>query len=227
MYLKFLFSVVVSTSLAGCSTTSTDIRPSIEGVVQASEGYLSDDNGNVLVSGDGTCFRSNAWSEANQVDACEVMKKVTTTDDNDIKSADVENEAISESVTPPPVTVEPSPATGEPNVLTGQFLFQSGSGQFSPADDAEMDALIRTLSNYQNITSINVVGHTDDSGPAAYNQRLSQRRATTVKNKLVEAFPQTPISASGLGETAPVATNETAEGRQQNRRVEVQINTGE
>ena len=226
MYLKFLFCVVVSTSLAGCSTTSTDLRPSIEGVVQASEGYLSDDNGNVLVSGDGTCFRSDAWSEANQVDACEIMEKAIP-DDNSVNSADVENDAVSDNATSQPVTAEPSPATGEPNVLTGQFLFQSGSGQFSPADDAEMDALIRTLSNYQNIKSINVVGHTDDSGPAAYNQSLSQRRATTVKNKLEEAFPQTPISASGLGETAPVATNETAEGRQQNRRVEVQINTGE
>ena len=222
MHQKFLFWVVASALLACCSTTSSDLRPSIEGVVQATEGYLSDDNGNVMVSGDGTCFRSEAWSEANQVDACEIMKKATT-DDNDTKTAGIASTATSENVTPRPAPDEPTLAIGEPVVLTGRFLFQSGSSQFSPVDDAEMNALIKTLSTYQNIESIDVVGHTDDRGPTTYNQSVSERRANTVKNKLEQAFPQIPVSASGLGETAPVATNNTAEGRQLNRRVEVQI----
>ena len=223
MHLKYLSCVAVSALLTGCSTTNSDLRPSIEGVVQATEGYLADDNGNVLVSGDGTCFRSEVWSEANQVDACEITKKATT-DVNDTKAAVVASNATSENVSERPVTAEPTLAIGEPVVLTGRFLFQSGSSQFSPVDDAEMNALIKTLSTYRSIESIDVVGHTDDRGPSVYNQSVSERRATTVKNKLEQAFPQILISARGLGETAPVAPNNTAEGRQLNRRVEVQIN---
>ena len=223
MHLKFFFCVAVSALLTGCSTTSSDLRPSIEGVVQATEGYLADDNGNVLVSGDGTCFRSEVWSEANQVDACEIMKKATT-NDNDANAAVVASSATSDNVTPRPVTEAPTVAIGKPVILTGRFLFQSGSSEFSLVDDAEMNVLIKTLSTYQNIESIDVVGHTDDRGPTRYNQSVSERRATTVKNKLEQTFPHVLISARGLGETAPVAPNNTAEGRQLNRRVEVQIN---
>ena len=222
MHLKFLFCLAVSMLLSGCGTTSNGPRPSIEGVVQATEGYLSDDNGNVLVSGEGTCIRSDAWSEANQVDACEIVKKANE-DDNETKTAAIAGNETPENVASQAVPAETGPAIQEPVVLTGRFLFQTDSGQFTPDDDAEMDALIKNISTNQNIVSINVVGHTDDRGSAVYNQSLSERRATTVKNKLEQAFPHIPISANGLGEEAPVASNETSEGRQQNRRVEVRI----
>ena len=67
-------------------------------------------------------------------------------------------------------------------------------------------------------------GHTDTVGTAAKNQALSEKRANAVRDYLVSAgIPTDHISAAGRGEEAPVATNKTAAGRQQNRRVELVI----
>ncbi|SAM64704.1 OmpA family protein [Cardiobacterium hominis] len=75
-----------------------------------------------------------------------------------------------------------------------------------------------------NIQKITVVGHTDSKGTDAYNQKLSERRASTVANYLAEnGVPSQLIEAYGQGESHPVATNKTAEGRAQNRRVEVNV----
>lgn len=73
-------------------------------------------------------------------------------------------------------------------------------------------------------TSIAVEGHTDSVGSEASNQTLSEKRATAVRDYLVSrGVPAARITMSGLGETAPIATNDTAAGRQQNRRVELVI----
>ncbi len=73
-------------------------------------------------------------------------------------------------------------------------------------------------------TSIAVEGHTDSKGTDALNQALSERRATAVRDYLVSrGVPSSKITMTGLGETSPVATNDTAAGRQQNRRVELVI----
>jgi outer membrane protein OmpA-like peptidoglycan-associated protein len=72
-----------------------------------------------------------------------------------------------------------------------------------------------------------VEGHTDSVGSDDYNQQLSERRAGSVRNFLVQnGVPLTVISAMGFGESQPVATNDTPEGRQTNRRVELVV-TGE
>jgi outer membrane protein OmpA-like peptidoglycan-associated protein len=69
-----------------------------------------------------------------------------------------------------------------------------------------------------------VIGHTDNSGSAAYNQDLSQRRAVSVANVLRESgVPNARIAAYGRGEDQPIASNLTPEGRAQNRRVEIII----
>ena len=71
---------------------------------------------------------------------------------------------------------------------------------------------------------MNVVGHTDNVGDAAFNFDLSQRRAQSVASVLINAgVSPTRIRSIGRGEDAPVATNQTSEGRQQNRRVEIII----
>lgn len=71
---------------------------------------------------------------------------------------------------------------------------------------------------------VEIAGHTDDRASAEYNKDLSQRRAESVKAYLVkQGIAKDRIRAKGYGETEPVASNETAEGRQKNRRVEVRI----
>jgi OOP family OmpA-OmpF porin len=74
------------------------------------------------------------------------------------------------------------------------------------------------------IEQIRVEGHTDATGPASYNQGLSERRAGAVKRVLVElGAPPSKIVTAGFGETQPVADNKTREGRAQNRRVVVEF----
>jgi len=71
---------------------------------------------------------------------------------------------------------------------------------------------------------LEVEGHTDSVGSDEYNQQLSERRADAVRSYLVQqGIPESAIVARGLGKSSPVASNDTAEGRQQNRRVEMVI----
>ena len=87
----------------------------------------------------------------------------------------------------------------------------------------DIKAVASSLLRYPNST-IEVIGHTDNSGSAAYNQDLSQRRAVSVANVLRESgVPNGRIAAYGRGEDQPIASNLTVEGRAQNRRVEIVI----
>ncbi|HTJ98444.1 MAG TPA: OmpA family protein [Bordetella sp.] len=75
-----------------------------------------------------------------------------------------------------------------------------------------------------NLETIIAVGHTDSIGTEAYNQKLSERRAASVKTYLVsKGVPADRIYTEGKGESQPVASNKTAQGRAQNRRVEIEI----
>jgi outer membrane protein OmpA-like peptidoglycan-associated protein len=77
-------------------------------------------------------------------------------------------------------------------------------------------------------TYITVEGHTDSTGPADYNQRLSEQRARAVHDLLVrDGVPATRLSTKGYGETDPIADNATAEGQQANRRVQLEIRPNE
>jgi len=84
----------------------------------------------------------------------------------------------------------------------------------------QVAAQARTLT----LDTVIAVGHTDSTGPEAYNQRLSERRAESVKNYLVsQGIDANRIYTEGKGELEPIASNATREGRAQNRRVEIEI----
>ena len=88
---------------------------------------------------------------------------------------------------------------------------------------AEIRSIAANLVSYPNST-IQVIGHTDNTGTAAYNFDLSQRRAVAVRDILLGAgVPSNRLSAAGAGEDRPVASNLTEQGRAQNRRVEIII----
>ena len=98
---------------------------------------------------------------------------------------------------------------------------------FNSSDHAEfypvLDKVAATLKEFDK-TVIEVAGHTDSVGSDAYNQQLSERRASSVASYLAShGVMHTRIVTVGAGEAHPVATNETEEGRAQNRRVEITI----
>jgi len=88
----------------------------------------------------------------------------------------------------------------------------------------EIARVAQVLQKYPQ-TTILVEGHTDSTGSAEYNQKLSERRAESVQKELVRnGIPQSRITTQGFGKNRPVAGNNTAEGRAKNRRVEIRIN---
>lgn len=107
--------------------------------------------------------------------------------------------------------------------MSQDILFDTNSATLRPDIRRDLDAVAQNLIAYPNST-IRVSGHTDNTGSAALNTDLSDRRAKSVAAVLVQAgVPAGRISAFGLGESSPIASNLTPEGRAQNRRVEITI----
>lgn len=108
-------------------------------------------------------------------------------------------------------------------VMPQDILFAVDSATLQPALVNDLRAVASSLQRYPDST-VQVVGHTDNTGAAAYNQDLSQRRAGAVVSVLTSyGVPSGRILAIGAGEDQPVASNLTPEGRAQNRRVEIVI----
>lgn len=108
-------------------------------------------------------------------------------------------------------------------VLPQDILFATDSTALQPTLIQDLRAVSRSLLNYPSST-VQVIGHTDNVGAAAYNQDLSQRRAGAVAAVLRDyGVPSGRLVAFGRGEEQPVASNLTPEGRAQNRRVEIII----
>ncbi len=102
-------------------------------------------------------------------------------------------------------------------------LFATDSAAVRPDLRSDLNVLAGNLLRYPDST-IFVTGHTDNTGAAAYNQDLSQRRAQSVASVLIEGgVAPRRIIASGRGEDQPIASNLTPEGRALNRRVDITI----
>jgi outer membrane protein OmpA-like peptidoglycan-associated protein len=103
------------------------------------------------------------------------------------------------------------------------ILFDVDSDQLRPAAQQNLDDLANSLKDYDG-TRVLVVGHTDSTGGDDYNQGLSERRSGAARVYLLrDGLTSDRVEAVGRGESEPVASNDTAEGRQANRRVEVAI----
>jgi outer membrane protein OmpA-like peptidoglycan-associated protein len=93
-----------------------------------------------------------------------------------------------------------------------------------PEARSQLDSLMAKLQS-ADVVSIKVIGHTDSQGSDAYNQKLSERRASSVAAYLLsQGVAPNKLTSEGRGESQPVADNDTEEGRAQNRRVELHIN---
>jgi len=108
-----------------------------------------------------------------------------------------------------------------PSLTLSDVLFDFEESSLRP----EATATIKQAADYlqQNPRRIALVeGHADATGDAGFNQSLSEARASSIKNALIEqGVSESRINTVGLGESQPVATNETLDGRQANRRVEI------
>ena len=124
---------------------------------------------------------------------------------------------------PPPRAAAPPPPAPPPKeklVLRGVH-FNFNKSNIRPGDAAVLDEAATALKANPGVT-VNVNGYCDAIGSVKYNQKLSERRAESVVRYLVKAgIPENQLVPRGYGKTDFVATNDTAEGRAQNRRVEL------
>lgn len=105
----------------------------------------------------------------------------------------------------------------------GDVSFDVNSAVLKPGAQDEVARVARVLNQYPQTTLV-VAGHTDSTGAEEYNQKLSERRAEAVKNTLVShGVAPGRITTVGYGPSRPLADNNTPEGRQMNRRVELRI----
>ena len=112
---------------------------------------------------------------------------------------------------------------GDGKVTFRNLTFASGSDKISGTSGVEVDNLAAILKAYPDV-KINVAGFTDSTGNAEGNKTLSENRAKSVKQRLMDAgISPTRVATQGFGAANPVASNDTKEGQAQNRRIEVTI----
>ncbi|MDN4545459.1 MULTISPECIES: OmpA family protein [unclassified Pseudomonas] len=126
------------------------------------------------------------------------------------------------------VSETPAPTPAQSEVITlsdaGEVLFAFNQADLTPTAKSQLDAIMGKLED-ASVVSVKVVGHTDSVGADAYNQALSERRATSVAEYLLsQGVAPNKVTSEGKGESEPIADNETEEGRAKNRRVELHVN---
>ena len=120
-----------------------------------------------------------------------------------------------------PVRVEVTEETIE---ISDQIHFDFDRATIRPASFSLLDEIAETILAHPHVERIEIQGHTSSEGGVAYNERLSEERAESVRRALVErGVDPLRLTARGLGPHEPIASNDTAEGREQNRRVEFHI----
>ena len=116
-------------------------------------------------------------------------------------------------------------STGTVRVSFHNVEFNFNSADLTSNGKQVLNEISRILKNNTNWSTLKVTGYTDNIGTTDVNQKMSENRASTVKNYLVsQGIPANKISTAGRGENDPIAPNNTEQGRQQNRRVEFEIN---
>ena len=175
--------------------------------------YTGDGSKHLLTDGFGDCVRTGTGDK----DAhCGEMPKAPEPAPEPAAEAAPAEAPVPEPAVPQTITKAVSLGAGA--------LFDLNKATLKPAGQAELDQLASDLGKLTSIESITIVGHTDSTGAASYNQSLSEKRANSVRDYLIgKGVDPALMNASGMGETSPVADNSTRDGRAQNRRVEITI----
>ncbi len=184
---------------------------------QTSQDNWKNVDGNVWKNGTNElCWRDNFWSPATADERCDGAPKKAA-------PAPMAAPVAPAPVAPAaPVVVPPAPVSEKVTYAADAF-FDFDKATLKPEGKAKLDDLVSKMGGL-NLEVIIGVGHTDSVGTKEYNQKLSERRANTVKDYLVgKGIEKNRVYTEGKGLSQPVADNKTAEGRAKNRRVEVEV----
>ncbi|MDR2129053.1 MAG: OmpA family protein [Burkholderiaceae bacterium] len=198
--IAFAVATVAGSALAAGSTISSDNW-------RNGHGNLIWKNG----TSEGLCWRDTGWTPATAAPGCDGL----------IQPAVEPPKKVEIPVVPPPAAK--APVVGSKVTYAADAFFDFDKAVLKPEGQAKLDDLASKVSGI-NLEVIIAVGHTDSTGAAAYNQKLSVRRAEAVKQYLVsKGIEANRIYTEGKGEAQPVASNATSAGRAQNRRVEIEV----
>jgi OOP family OmpA-OmpF porin len=196
---KIVFAA--SAVVAFSAQAQTDIKASTP-----KSAYLQDGRGVVARNATGLCWRTGYWTPADSVPGCDG--------------------ALTPVAAASPAAPAAAPAaapTSEKVTFAADAFFDFDKAVLKPDGKAKLNDLVSKLQDL-NLEVIIAVGHTDSIGSDSYNQKLSVRRAEAVKSYLVsKGVESNRVYTEGKGEKQPVATNKTAAGRAQNRRVEIEV----
>ena len=150
-------------------------------------------------------------------DQVTIDKLIETFADIDLGSTELVNE----------LTIVPGSPRPSGRIRVDQsVLFAVDSAQIADADSTVL-ADLALLFKARPAWRLRIVGHTDSTGPAVHNLELSLQRAEAIRDALVDAgVSPDALTTEGAGATDPIASNDTAEGRAQNRRIEFEITAG-
>jgi OOP family OmpA-OmpF porin len=171
-------------------------------------------NGDVWKNASGDCWRNANWTPATAAPGCGPAAAPAP--------APVVAAPPAPAVAPRAAPAPQAPAASKVTYAADAF-FDFDKATLKPAGKAKLDDLVGKVKGI-NLEVIIAVGHTDSVGSDVYNQKLSVKRAESVKAYLVsKGIEKNRIYTEGKGEKQPVADNKTNEGRGKNRRVEIEV----
>ncbi len=201
---------------AGVALSATPFTAS----AQSKQGYWTQPSTDaVWNNATGLCWRAGYWTPAMAIAECD---------------PDLMPKPAAKPVPPPPPppvkpAAKPKPAPAKPKpvaekvTLAADVLFDFDKAVLKTEGKNKLDDLASKVKAI-NLEVVIAIGHTDSIGSDAYNQKLSVRRAESVKAYLVsKGVEPNRIYTEGKGEKQPVASNKTKDGRQKNRRVEIEV----
>jgi OOP family OmpA-OmpF porin len=188
---------------------------------QTTSGYATSAGSGTWKSNNGLCWRTGYWTPAMATLEC---------DPDLVPKPPAPPPAVEPRSAPPPAPVAPLAApeakpkpVAEKITFAADVLFDFDKATIKPEGRSKLDDLANKVKSV-NLEVVIAIGHTDSIGADAYNQKLSVRRAESVKAYLVsQGIEANRVYTEGKGEKQPVASNKSADGRQKNRRVEIEV----
>jgi OOP family OmpA-OmpF porin len=207
-------------------------------------------NGRVVMDTYGNCVRTTAWSPDKAIDGCGKAKPapVAVVAPQPAQAAPVAAApAAAAAATAAPAAAASSAATASSAAavaavpvaavaaasqekpmrtvtIGGDAFFDTNKATFRKEAQPELEKISERVRRVSSVESVQIIGHTDNTGAADYNQKLSEQRAATVKDFLVKnGVDPSKITILGKGQSSPIADNATTEGRAKNRRVDVMV----
>jgi outer membrane protein OmpA-like peptidoglycan-associated protein len=186
-----------------------------------------DSAGDVVTDGDGHCLHTIWWKQGatcgNKPSNEHVHGSMQHTHEGGSEMHEHKKTETISRAQPEPKPVEKTATKLAPFSLSSAAAFETSGSKLSVEGQAEVKDFAEKLEG-RDVSKITVDGYTDSSGSSDFNQKLSEKRANAVKDEMVKnGIDASLITVVGHGENDPVASNETAAGRAQNRRVTVKV----